>query len=378
MPGESIPGEAEVVQDADAFARKVAALAATEPQLRYQGMPSDGDSRPVYEWLGRDGWIGLHWPERHGGRGMTHLHTVGCEERFGYHWLPLSGYLLSVKTVGNALIRFASEELADRFLPEIAGGRVLFCQGFSEPDAGSDLASLRTRAELRSDRFVVSGRKLWTSSAEYADWAYLAVRTDPASTGHRGISVLVADMRTPGITVSVHETLGGGTLGELELNEVEVPANQLVGQLHGAWTVLMGTLDYERVTSEKVGVVLSLLDALDPLARGFERRLTLRRLRGEAQVARLHGRQAAALLEEGRPASAQASMAKLSVAQLMQRLAATAGELLGPAAMLEEGTDTAHGRVAAFMRASVATTIAGGAAEIQRLVIARRGLGCPT
>jgi 3-oxocholest-4-en-26-oyl-CoA dehydrogenase alpha subunit len=378
MPVESIVGEAELVADADAFARKLAALAATEPQLRYQGMPSDGDSRPVYEWLGRDGWVGLHWPERYGGRGLSHLHTVSCEECFGYHWLPLSGYLLSVKTVGNALIRFASDELADRLLPEIAAGRMLFCQGFSEPDAGSDLASLRTRAERRSDRFVVSGRKIWTSSAEYADWVYLAVRTDPQSTGHRGISVLVADMRSPGITVSVHHTLGGGTLGELELDEVEIPANQLVGELHGAWSVLMGTLDYERVTSEKVGVVMSLLDSLDPLARGSDQRRALRRLRGEAQAARLHGRRAAELLGEGRPASAQASMAKLSVAQLMQRLAITAGEMLGPAALLQEGTDTTRGRVAAFIRAAVATTIAGGAAEIQRLVIARRELACPS
>ncbi|HEY6396758.1 MAG TPA: acyl-CoA dehydrogenase family protein [Solirubrobacteraceae bacterium] len=370
--------EAELVADADAFARKVAALAATEPQLRYQGMPSDGDSRPVYEWLGRDGWIGLNWPERYGGKGLSHLHTVGCEECFGYHWLPLSGYLLSVKTVGNALIRFASDELADRLLPEIVTGRTLFCQGFSEPDAGSDLASLRTRAERRSDRFVVSGRKIWTSSAEYADWVYLAVRTDPHSTGHRGISVLVADMRSPGITVSVHETLGGGTLGELELNEVEIPTNQLVGELHGAWTVLMGTLDYERVTSEKVGVVMSLLDALDPLAGSSDQRTALRRLRGEAQAARLHGRRAAELLGENRPASAQASMAKLSVAQLMQRLAAYAGQMLGPEGLLEESTETTRGRIAAFIRATVATTIAGGAAEIQRLVIARRELGCPS
>ncbi|MDQ6819738.1 MAG: acyl-CoA dehydrogenase family protein [Actinomycetota bacterium] len=377
MPVDSA-AEAELVAEADAFARKVAALASTEPQLRYQGMPSDGDSRVVYEWLGRDGWIGLHWPERQGGRGLTHLHTVSCEERFGYHWLPLSGYLLSVKTVGNALIRFASEELAGRLLPEIAAGRLLFCQGFSEPDAGSDLAALRTRAELRGDRFVVNGRKIWTSSAEYADWAYLAVRTDAGATRHRGISVLVADMRTPGINVQVHETLGGGTLGELELTDVEIPADQLVGEPHGAWSVLMGTLDYERVTSEKVGVVLSLLDWLDPIARRPEQRTTLRRLRGEAQAARLQGRRAAELLAEGRPASAQASMAKLSVAQLMQRLAASATELLGPEAMLEEGTETMRGRVAAFMRAAVATTIAGGAAEVQRLVIARRELGCPS
>ena len=181
-------------------------------------MPSDGDSRAGYAALGREGWIGLHWPERLGGRDADPLLTVAVEERFGYHWLPLSGYLLSVKTIGNALLGYASEPLQERLLPEIASGRLLFCQGFSEPEAGSDLASLRTSARLDGERFVVSGHKIWTSSAEIADWIYLAVRTDPeAARPHRGISVLVADMRTPGIEVRAIPTVGGGQLYEVFL-----------------------------------------------------------------------------------------------------------------------------------------------------------------
>ena len=230
-------------------------------------MPSDGDSDTAYRALGAEGWIGIHWPRELGGRGLSSLHTLACEERFGYHWLPLSGYLLSVKTIGNALLRFATPELQERLVPEIATGRLLFCQGFSEPDAGSDLASLRTKARRDGDRFVVSGRKIWTSSADSAQWVYLAVRTDPDRERHRGVSVLVTDITTPGITVNAHKTLGGGTIGELELDEVEIPAEQLVGELHGGWRVLMGTLDYERVTSEKVGTVFWLLDALAPHAR---------------------------------------------------------------------------------------------------------------
>jgi alkylation response protein AidB-like acyl-CoA dehydrogenase len=371
------PGsEEEVVAAADAFARELAAGALGESQLRHQGMPSDGDSRRVYGELGRGGWIGIHWPRRFGGRGLTHAHTVGCEERFGYHWLPLSGYLLSVKTVGNALLQFASEELKERLLPAISAGELLFCQGFSEPEAGSDLASLRTTAALHDDRFIVNGRKIWTSSVEYADWVYLAVRTGTDQDRHHGLSVLVTEMNTPGISFKVHETLGGGTLGELELDDVEIPAGRIVGELHRGWGVLMGTLDYERVTSEKVGVVLSLLDSLEPLARTAAQRREMLRLRGEAQAARLHGRAAAAALEAGRPASAQSSMAKLSIALLMQRLAAVGTELLGPGSLLEEGVSTLAGKVAAFSRASVATTISGGAAEIQRTVIARRELGC--
>jgi 3-oxocholest-4-en-26-oyl-CoA dehydrogenase alpha subunit len=371
------PGtERELSDEADAFARELSARALAEPQLRYQGMPSDGDSRAVYGELGRAGWIGVHWPGAFGGRGLTHRHTVACEERFGYHWLPLSGYLLSVKTVGNALLQFASGELKERLLPPIAAGELLFCQGFSEPDAGSDLASLRTRAIRDGERFIVSGRKIWTSSAEYADWVYLAVRTDPERPRHRGVSVLVCKIGTPGITVTTHETLGGGTLGELALDEVEIPTSHLVGELHGGWRVLMGTLDYERVTSEKVGIVFSLLDGLEPLARTAAQRRSLLGLRGEAQAARLHGLRAVELMSAGRPASAQSSMAKLSIALLMQRLARAGAEILGPAGLIEEGVGTIAGRVAAFLRASVATTISGGAAEIQRIVIARRELGC--
>ncbi len=146
----------------------------------------------------------------------------------------------------------------------------------------------------------------------------------------------------------MHRTLGGGTIGELELTEVEIPSENLVGELHGGWQVLMATLDYERVTSEKVGTVLWLLDALAPIAEDRRTRHELRRLRGAAQAARLHGRRAAQLLEAGHPASAQSSMAKLAVAELMQRVAAFAVDLLGPEGLLEEGIGTLPGRARPF------------------------------
>jgi alkylation response protein AidB-like acyl-CoA dehydrogenase len=152
---------------------------------------------------------------------------------------------------------------------------------------------------------------------------------------------------------------------------VEVPAAQLVGELNGGWRVLMGTLDHERVTSEKVGVVLRVLDDLAPAASSAAERLELRRLRGEAEAARLLGRRAAALLAEGRSAASASSMAKLSIALLARRTAELGTRLLGPAGLVE-----VDGRVAAFTRACAGSTIAGGAAEIQRRVIARQGLGC--
>lgn len=378
-PVRSADSVESVAADADAFAARLAARLEREAgEETFQGMPSDGDSRVGYEEMGASGWIGLHWPARFGGRGLTAFHTVAAEERFGYHWLPLSGYLLSVKTIGNALLRFASPELQERLLPEIVAGRLVFCQGFSEPGAGSDLAALTTRAERRGDRFVVSGHKIWTSSAQLADWIYLAVRTDPdAARPQEGISVLVADIRTPGIVVRPFATLGGGELCEVFLDEVEIPASQLVGELHGGWRVLMGTLDYERVTSEKVGIVERVLDELDPLVDDADR-VALLRLRGEAAASRLHGQRATKLLEEGLPASSASSMAKLSCAVLAQRLADEGLRMLGPGGLVERGpADRVRGRLAALSRAAVGATISGGSAEIQRRVIARRGLGCP-
>ena len=231
----------------------------------------------------------MHWPVKFGGGGLDPLVTFAVEEQMGYHWLPMSSYLLSVKTIGNALLQYATEEMCAAFIPRIASGELIFCQGFSEPEAGTDLGSLRTAAVRDGDRFMVNGRKIWTSSAEHADWVYLAVRTGTRRYQHRGLSVFLVDINTPGIVVDVHQTLGGGTIGELTLTDVAVPADQVVGEIDGGWQILMGTLDYERVTSEKVGVMLRLLDELKPLVADRSGRQTLARIRGDVHIAREHG-----------------------------------------------------------------------------------------
>jgi alkylation response protein AidB-like acyl-CoA dehydrogenase len=365
----------EITAEADRFGTELAERLAGEAENRFQGMPSDGDSRAGYAAMGEAGWIGVHWPEELGGRGLDPLLTVAAEERFGYHWLPLSSYLLSVKTIGNAMLDHAPAELQERLLPEIAAGRLVFCQGFSEPEAGSDLASLRTVARRDGDRYVVTGHKVWTSSAQLADWIYLAVRTDPdAARPHRGISVLVAEMDSPGIEVRGIEVVGGGVLNEVFLDEVIVPADQLVGVENGGWRVLMSTLDHERVTSEKVGLVLRVLEDLE---RAGAPALELRRLRGEAEAARLLGRRAVSLIADGRPAAAAAAMAKLSMSTLAKRTADAGTRLFGPRALVEDGPEAiGDGRLAGVTRSTAGSSIAGGASEIQRRVIARQGLGC--
>jgi alkylation response protein AidB-like acyl-CoA dehydrogenase len=377
FPSVPMKSIAAVAQEADRFAARLADELRDDPSNRFQGMPSDGESRAAYEALGRGGWIGLHWPETIGGHGLTAAHTDAVEERFGYHWLPLCSYLLGVKTIGNAILRFASAELTERMLPEVTAGRTVFCQGFSEPGAGSDLASLRTRAVKRTGGYLVSGHKIWTSSAQMADWIYLAVRTDPdAVRPHRGLSVLLCRMDAPGIQVREFPTLGGGSLCEVWLDEVFVPEDQLVGDPNGGWQVLMGTLDYERVTSEKVGVVARVVDGLEAVAERAEHRSELRAVRGELDAARELGREASRRLMQGLPASGASSMCKLSVALLCKRVSQLGMDVLGAEALIDGGVqDGIAGKVAALRRAAVGATIAGGASEIQRRVIARRSLG---
>ncbi len=377
------PEQLRIRAEAEAFCRDLAPPVEAEPELAFQGMPSDGDSRAVYRRLGEGGWIGLHWPTEVGGRGLSLLETAVAEEVFGYHWLPLSPYLLSCRTVGTALLRFGPGSLAGRLLPAICRGELIFCQGFSEPDAGSDLAALRTTARRVRGGFIVNGRKVWTSSAQMADWIYLAVRTDPDAPKHRGLSVLAAPMDTPGISVRPFPTMGGGVLNEVTLNDVFVPEDHLVGSLNGGWEVILYTLDYERVTIEKVGVLARFLDELEnALAQTGpegEWHWRLAELRGALQAARLLCYRAAWRLARGEPASVASAIAKLAVGRLVKAVASAGLDLLGPAGLTEAGPlARLRGRAAALYRAAVGSTVAGGTAEVQRLVIARRGLGCPT
>jgi 3-oxocholest-4-en-26-oyl-CoA dehydrogenase alpha subunit len=366
-------------EEAAAFAVTLRPTLEADPEWRLQGMLSDGDSREVTRALGEAGWIGMTWPEELGGRGLAHVDTALVEDVLGYHWLPLSLYLLSYKTVGCALERHASPELKERLLGPITRGELTFCQGFSEPGAGSDLASLTTRAARRGDTFVVDGHKIWTSSAWLADWIYLAVRTNPDEPRHRGISVLVAPLDTPGIEVRRFPTLGGGYLCEVFVDGAEIPAENLVGELDRGWDVLMHTLDFERITAEKLGGLAWVLDALEArlaetgrLDRSWA---ALAHLRGELAGARLLSLRAADLLDRGRPASAASAMAKLAGARLAQRLAREGIDLLGLEGLADGHTSPLEGRIGGLYRASVGSTISGGSAEILQVVIARRGLG---
>jgi len=372
-------GQIALREEAAAFAATLRPGLEADPEWRRQGMLSDGDSREVTRALGEAGWIGMTWPEEVGGRGLSHVDTALVEDVLGYHWLPLSLYLLSYKTIGCALERYAGPALKEQLLGPIARGELTFCQGFSEPGAGSDLASLTTRAVRKGDVWVVDGHKIWTSSAWLADWIYLAVRTNPDERRHRGISVLVAPLETPGIEVRRFPVLGGGYLCEVFLDGVEIPAGNLVGEVDRGWDVLMHTLDFERITAEKLGGLEWVLDALEERLAGTGSLDAVHdrvaHLRGELAAARMLSLRAADLLDRAADASAASAMAKLAGARLAQRLAREGGELLGLEALADgHPALPLEGRLGALYRASVGSTISGGSAEILQVVIARRGL----
>ena len=367
--------------EAASFCAGLRPVLEADPEWWRQGMLSDGDSLAVNRALGEAGWIGMSWPVELGGRGLSRLTATLVEEVFGYHWLPLSSYLLSYKTIGAAIERFGSPQLVERLLPPIARGELVFCQGFSEPGAGSDLGALTTRAERRGDVYVVNGHKIWTSSAHLADWIYLAVRTDSQASKHRGISVLVAPIETPGIEVRTFRRSAAAISARRSSTASRSRRRTSSASSNGGWSVLMYTLDFERITAEKLGGVAWVLDAVEGrlretgrLDRAAGERLA--RLRGELGAARLLSFRAADMLDRGLPGSATSAMAKLSGARLVQRVGDAAVDLLGLEGLGDASPDAAiQGRAAALYRASVGSTIAGGTAEVQQLVIARRGLG---
>lgn len=360
--------------------------------LERQGTMSDGDSGAFFKALGVAGWIGRHWPAEYGGRSATHLQTAIVDEALGYARAPLSAYLLSVKVFGNSLMLFGTATQKSKYLPMIAAGDAMFCQGFSEPMAGSDFGSLRTTAVRMGDEYIVNGHKTWTSSAEVATQMYLAARTDPQAVKHRGISLFVLDMETPGITVNSFATLGGGVLNEVFFENVRIPAENLLGDENRGFHQAMRSLDLERSCMDRVGAARFSLDRLVEYVSqdgsdGAGRRLAdvkavqekIGELRTKLQVARSFGYLIARNLDAGKGVSAEFSFGKLYVGLLTQAIADATVDIVGTLAQFEHGSPHAifDGLFPAVYRASPALTLAGGSSEIQRGVIAVRGLGLP-
>ncbi len=335
-------------------------------------------------------WVGISWPREYGGRGASLMEQIIFDEEYFRARAPVLPGYSGINMAGPTIIEWGSEVQKRRFLPRILAGEDIWCQGYSEPGAGSDLASLSTRAEDRGDHFVVNGQKVWTSGAQFADWIYLLVRTDPTAPKHRGISYLLVDMKTPGITVRPLVLMNGHRhFNEVFFVDVRVPKEHLVGRQNEGWKPAMTTLMYERKAGGGRGHAEQ-IERLGRLAGHVRRagrpawedprvRQRLAQLWIEATCLRYTRLRNITRQLRGEPPGPEGSILKLFGSELGVRIADFAGELLGPSVLINRPSDAVPDGPRWFNRVLSARqyTIAGGTSEIQRNIIGERVLGLP-
>jgi alkylation response protein AidB-like acyl-CoA dehydrogenase len=359
------------------------------------------DADPLIGAMGERGWFGLGWPARHGGRDAPPAEQAALFEEVTYARAPATSRLSSVMMLGNAIVRHGTEAQRAAFLPMIRSGELRYCLGYSEPEAGSDLASLRTRAERDGDGWVINGQKIWTTDAHVATHVWLATRTDQDATPrHAGITVFLIPMSTPGMTVRQHRALSGEISCSVFYDDVRVPDGARVGEVNGGWKVITEALAGERIVMGGVaaGLLRQLDDLLavvraDPAAhlgpRGSAARARLSQLAAALQANRalvaaaLGASTGQADISAAAGASTAADGARLAAAMAAVfggELAETFGEalldLLGPAAALSGPGAPGGGAFEYELRLSIMYVIGGGTNDIQRGIIAR-GLGLP-
>jgi alkylation response protein AidB-like acyl-CoA dehydrogenase len=336
------------------------------------------------------GWVGIHWPREYGGRGASVMEQVVYAEEMGAAGAPPPINPIAIMMVGPTLMQWGTEEQKRRFIPTMLSAEEMWCQGYSEPGAGSDLAALQTRAVLDGDDLVVTGQKVWTSLAHRADWCILLCRTDPDARKHLGISYLLVDMKSPGITVRpLVQITGDAEFNEVFLDEVRVPMTNLVGKLHQGWQVAMTTLAFERVGLGNVYQFDRLIRELASLARRCQVdgrpaiehgaiRQRLAQLATEAQALRYTQYRHVTKRARGEPGP-EASVAKLFGTELNLRIMRLALDLLGPEGLVERarGATDESSKWLRRILAARAFTIGGGTSEVQRNIIGERALGLP-
>ena len=337
------------------------------------------------------GYVAMGWPKQYGGHDADVMTQTIINEELVLARAPGLIGMMGVQMVGPTLMKWGNEEQKQRYLPKILTADEIWCQGYSEPGSGSDLASLKTRAELVGDEFIINGQKVWTSSAQFADWMFCLVRTDPAAPKHRGISYVLIDMKTPGITVRpLIQMTGDAGFNEVFFEDVRVPRKNLVGELNQGWQVANSTLAHERNmlgsttrTQQMFNGVLRIAQtrqrygrraADDPVMR---QRLADVQIRVEAM--KLHSYRQLTDAVKGRPPGIGASVNKLVSTELNHDMASLAIELLGSYGPLARNAKHVNERGIwpwEFMF-TLGMIIGGGTSQIQKNIISERGLGMP-
>jgi alkylation response protein AidB-like acyl-CoA dehydrogenase len=339
--------------------------------------------------LGEAGYLAMHWPTEYGGGGASLVEQVIFNEEYARAGAPQPVNGLGLNLVGPTLLVHGTDAQKQRFLKNILTADEIWCQGYSEPNAGSDLAGLQTRAEIVGDEFVINGQKIWTTLGKWGDWIFVLCRTDPDAPKHQGISYILCPMDQPGIEVRpIKQMTGGSGFAEVFFTDARTPTDMLVGSLNDGWRVAMTTLMFERggnVLGTSV-TYRTMMTQLEELARKVERnggsaiddpaiRQRLGRLLGEVAIMRWNGLRTISPRLKGEPPGPESSLSKLYWSEWYRRATDLAMEILGPLAL---GIDPAQaGAWATNYLASRAATIYTGTSEIQRNIIAERVLGLP-
>jgi alkylation response protein AidB-like acyl-CoA dehydrogenase len=346
--------------------------------------------RDTVRRLGADGWLGVGWPEEYGGRGLSAMEQFIFFDEAAQAGVPLP--LMALNTVGPTLMRFGTDEQKAYFLPRILSGEIDFAIGYSEPDAGTDLAALKTRAVRDGDEYVVNGQKIWTTNGDTADWVWLAVRTDPKAPPHKGITMLLVRTADPGYSCTLINTLASHDTTASYYENVRVPVSRRVGAENQGWRLITNQLNHERVTLAAHGTMA--IRALHDVQRWATRteladgrrvidlpwvRNRLARTHSGLDAMKLLNWRMVSAAEDGSLTPQDASAVKVYGSEARRDAYAWLMEVVGAAGPLKEGSAGAvlHGELERGYRSAVIFTFGGGNNEIQREIISWIGLGMP-
>ncbi|HEX6030185.1 MAG TPA: acyl-CoA dehydrogenase family protein [Tepidiformaceae bacterium] len=349
------------------------------------GRGTGGSDRTFSKKLAERGWIGIAWPTEYGGKGLGAVEQMIYTEEMILANAPRGYHFAAERQVGPSLVRHGTEQQKREWIPRIMNADVSFALGLSEPGAGSDLAAVSTRAERDGDEYVVTGQKIWTSNAHLSDAIWLVVRTDPAAPKHRGISCLMVDLDSAGVSIRpLYDMTGEHHFNEVFFDSVRVPVDRRVGEENRGWYILAEHLDFERSGIERLIDLQFIFDDVMRYARELSSRAGLRpalrtelaQLAIEHEVGRLMCYRVAWMQSAGQVPNAEASSAKIFGTEWSQRMMSVAMKLLGPSGGANKDSDLAQTVRSGYLNA-VSRTIAGGTSEVQRNIIATRGLGLP-
>ena len=352
-----------------------------------------GDSevyKDVIRRLGSDGWLGIGWPREYGGQARSMTDQLIFTDAAAVAGVPVP--YLTLNTVGPTIMRYGTDEQRKYFLPRILKGDLHFSIGYSEPGSGTDLASLKTRATREGGEWVINGQKMWTSLIQYADWIWLACRTDPDLPRHQGLSMILVPTDSPGFSYTPVHTVAGVSTSATYYEDVRVPAANLVGELNGGWSLMTNQLNHERVALTSAAPLTHSIEMVRRWAQETKNpdgqrvidtewvQVALGRAHARAEALRLINWKLAADADAGVDLSpAEASATKIYGSELATEVYRSLMEVVGPNAGLTADSEGAvlQGRLERFYRSALVMTFGGGTNEIQRDIIGYVGLGLP-